>query len=41
MAYDVSLHPDFASGKRAKEDILAEFLDNFDVGGEKDGVVTR
>ena len=40
LAYDVSLHPDFIAGKRSKDDILREFLDGFDVGGEKDGVVT-
>jgi Ca2+-binding EF-hand superfamily protein len=40
-AYDVSMHPEYISGKRTKEDILREFLDGFDVGGVKDGVVTR
>lgn len=41
MAYDVSKHPEFISGKRSKDDILREFLDGFDVGGTKDGLVTR
>ena len=40
-AYNVDLHPDYIAGKRTKEDILLEFLDNFDVGGDKDGLVTR
>ena len=41
MAYDVTAHPDFKAGKRSKEDILKEFLEGFDVGGERDGLVTR
>jgi len=41
VAYDVSMHPEFVTGKRTKEDILREFLDAFDVGGEKDGIVTK
>ena len=39
-AYDVSKHPQFLSGERTKESILLEFLDGFDVGGEKDQKVT-
>ena len=40
-AYEVSLHPDFVAGKRTKDAILREFMDGFDVGGVKDGKVTR
>ena len=39
--YDASKHPDVMSGKSSPEKVLTEFLDTFDVGGEKDGVVTR
>lgn len=41
MAYDASKHPDVVSGKRTTEQVLIEFLDGFDVGGTKDGKVTR
>jgi hypothetical protein len=40
-AYDSSKHPDVIAGKRSSEEVLREFLDTFDVGGEKDGMVTR
>jgi Ca2+-binding EF-hand superfamily protein len=39
--YDASRHPDVLSGKRSPESIMDEFLSTFDVGGEKDGCVTR
>ena len=39
--YDASKHPDVIAGKRTTDDVLREFLDTFDVGGEKDGKVTR
>jgi Ca2+-binding EF-hand superfamily protein len=39
--YDASKHPEVISGKRTPADVLAEFLDTFDVGGVKDGMVTR
>jgi calcyphosin len=39
--YDASKHPDVIAGKRTAGDILQEFLDTFDVGGVKDGKVTR
>ena len=39
--YDASRHPDVMAGKRTPGEILQEFLDTFDVGGEKDGKVTR
>ncbi|RYG58701.1 EF-hand domain-containing protein, partial [archaeon] len=40
-AYDSSKHPDVLTGKRTADDVLREFLDTFDVGGVKDGKVTR
>jgi hypothetical protein len=39
--YDASKHPDVISGKRTPDEILREFLDTFDVGGVKDGKVTK
>jgi calcyphosin len=39
--YDASKHPDVLAGKRSADEILREFLDTFDVGGVKDGLVTR
>ena len=39
--YDATKHPDVLAGKKTKEEVLREFLDTFDVGGEKDGKVTR
>jgi Ca2+-binding EF-hand superfamily protein len=39
--YDVSSHPEFKSKKKTKEQILREMIDVFDVGGEKDGKVTK
>jgi hypothetical protein len=39
--YDASRHPDVLNGKRSPSEILREFLDTFDVGGEIDGKVTR
>jgi Ca2+-binding EF-hand superfamily protein len=41
QVYNVSQHPEFKSGKKTKEQILREMVDVFDVGGEKDGKVTR
>lgn len=40
-AYDARRHPDVIAGRRTTDDVLREFLDTFDVGGEKDGKVTR
>ena len=40
-AYDAKKHPDVISGKKTSDEVLREFLDTFDVGGEKDGKVTR
>jgi len=39
--YDASKHPDVLTGKRTPTEILTEFLDTFDVGGEVDGKVTQ
>jgi len=38
--YDASKHPDVIAGKRSAGEVLREFLDTFDVGGEKDGKVS-
>jgi Ca2+-binding EF-hand superfamily protein len=39
--YDASKHPDVLAGKKSADEVFREFLDTFDVGGEKDGKVTR
>ena len=39
--YNADKHPDVISGKKTKDEVMREFLDTFDVGGVKDGVVTR
>ena len=39
--YDPSKHPEVLLGKKTPDEVLAEFLDTFDVGGEKDGMVTK
>jgi Ca2+-binding EF-hand superfamily protein len=38
--YDASRHPDVISGKSTERKILLEFLDCFEIGGEKDGIVS-
>eukprot|EP00606_Chrysophyceae_sp_TOSAG23-5_P000485 GSChrysophyteH2.ASY1.ANO1.382.1 assembled CDS len=38
--YDASKHPDVMSGKRTTQEVLREFLETFEVGGEVDGKVT-
>ena len=38
--YNSSKHPDVLSGKRTHKEVLLEFLETFDVGGEVDGKVT-
>lgn len=40
-SYNASAHPDVISGKRTETQILTEFLETFEVGGERDGKVTR
>lgn len=40
--YDVSMNPEFIEGRKSKEQILKEFLNNFEgAKGNKDGVVTK
>merc|ERR1711871_315124 len=39
--YDASQHPDVIAGHRTPDEVLQEFLNTFDVGGEVDGKVTR
>ncbi len=41
LAYNVSLHPDYSSGKKSKEEILIALLEVFDGDGANDRVVTR
>ena len=41
QAYDASQHPDVLSGRKTAADVLAEFAENFEVGGTHDGKVTR
>lgn len=39
--YDVSMNPEFLEGRKTKEEILVEFLNNFDgARGNNDGIVT-
>jgi Ca2+-binding EF-hand superfamily protein len=38
--YDASKHPDVIRQRKTADEVLREFLDTFDVGGVKDGVVT-
>lgn len=39
--YDVSMNPEFLEGRKSKEQILSEFLNNFDgARGNNDGVLT-
>ena len=40
-AYDAKRHPEVLAGKKTENEVLTEFLDTFDVGGEKDGKVTK
>ncbi len=40
-SYEAAQHHDALAGKRTANDVLREFLDTFDVGGVKDGKVTR
>ena len=39
--YDCNQHPAVQAGKKTAESVLRELLDNFDVGGEMAGKVTR
>jgi hypothetical protein len=39
--YDATKHPDVLTGKKTQQEVLRQFFDTFEVGGEKDGKVTR
>lgn len=40
--YDVSMNPEFLEGRKTREEILADFLNNFDgARGNNDGEVSR
>jgi len=39
--FDASKHPEVIAGRMTPNQVYAEFLETFDVGGEKDGMVTR
>ena len=38
-AYDASKHPEVIAGRMTENQVFAEFLNNFDVGGVVDGKV--
>jgi hypothetical protein len=38
--YDASRHPDVITGSKTAQEVLREFLETFEVGGEVDGKVT-
>ena len=40
-AFDGSRHPDVLTGKQTEGEVRSGFLDTFDVGGEKEGKVTK
>jgi Ca2+-binding EF-hand superfamily protein len=39
--FNASRHPDVVAGRKTEEEVMAEFLHTFDVGGEVDGKVTK
>jgi len=40
--YDVSMNPEFLEGRKTRDEILQDFLNNFDgAKGNNDGVVTK
>ena len=40
--YDVSMNPEFLEGRKTREEILADFLNNFDgARGNNDGAVSK
>ena len=40
--YDVSMNPDFIEGRKSREQILTEFLNNFEgAKGNRDGIITQ
>lgn len=38
--YNASAHPDFIAGRRSEREILKEFVQSFEVGRNKDGIIT-
>lgn len=38
--YNVKQHPKFQNGELTEQQILAQFLDSFEVGQHKDGIVS-
>ena len=40
IAYDVTYHPDFASGRKTKEEVILEFMSIWETH-RKDGIVTK
>ena len=41
LKYNASKHPEVLSGKKNPNEIMKEFLETFEVGGVKDGIVTK
>ena len=40
--YDVSMNPEFIEGRKTREQILTDFLNNFEgVRGNRDGIINR
>lgn len=40
--YDVSMNPEFLEGRKSRDEILTDFLSNFEgAKGNKDGIVTK
>ena len=40
--YDVSMNPEFLEGRKTRDEILTDFLSNFEgAKGNKDGIVTK
>lgn len=40
--YDVSMNPEYIEGRKTKDQILVDFLNNFDgAKGNKDGIITK
>ena len=40
-AFDATRHPEVVAGAKTSDDVFREFLDTFEVGGEKDGHVSK
>ena len=40
--YDVSMNPEFLEGRKTRDEILTDFLSNFEgAKGNRDGIVTK